>query len=87
VQTYPNQESAIEARDFLLKNGVSCTVEKAPPGFAVDPTWYAVVSTKGFEHIHTPECENVRHQIEKVGEKFAGNGKFKRFAPTLFKLK
>ncbi len=87
VQTYPTQEGAVEARDFLLKNGVSCTVEKAPPGFAIEPTWYAVISTKGFEHIHTPECDAVKHQIEKVGDKFAGSGKFKRFAPQLFKLK
>lgn len=87
VGTYPTMAGATEARDFLVKNGIRCTIEKAPPGFSVDPSWLGVISTRGFERVHTPECEAFKRQIEKVGEKFATKQQLKRFTPVLFKLK
>lgn len=86
AQSYPNQQQATDAHDFLAKSGIPCTVEKGPQGWA-NPNWYSVVTLRGFEHIHTPECEAFRHQIEKLGDKFAGNGKFKRFDPFLYSWK
>lgn len=91
IQTYPNETSAIEARDFLLKNGVGCTAERVPHGFGAEPTWFAVITSRGFdrEQLHTPDCDNLRKQIDRIGEKFASTGKFKRFLspPPLYKLK
>ena len=85
AQTFPNQQTAMDAHDFLVNNGIPCTVQKAPIGWTADPNWYSVISTRGFERIHTPECEALQRQIEKIGEKFAGNGKFKRFEPHLYR--
>jgi len=87
AQSYPNQQQATDAHDFLVKSGIPCTVEKGPPGWVANPNWYSVVTLRGFEHIHTPECEAFKHQIEKLGDKFAGNGKFKRFDPFLYSWK
>jgi hypothetical protein len=89
IQVYPTQASAAEARDFLIKNGISCTVEKAPPGFALDPSWMGVITTRGFdkEQLHTPEYEAFRRQVEKAGDKFAQTGEFKRFSLHVYKLK
>ncbi len=82
VQSYPRIENANEARDFLTRNGIPCTVEKAPAGWP--STWFSVVSTRGFEHVHTPECETFKHQIEKLGRQFANRGQFKHFSPQLY---
>jgi hypothetical protein len=90
IQSYPNQAGAEEAHDFLVSNGVACTVEKVPPGFyCPDPSWMAVITSRGFdrEQLHTPEYEDFKHQLEKLGDKFAGNGKFKRFSLQVYKLK
>jgi hypothetical protein len=81
AQSYPAEQTAKDARDFLMKNGITCTVEKGT-GFA--PNWYSVVTSRGFEHIHTNECENFKSQIDKLGEKFADNGKFNKFEPMLY---
>lgn len=87
VQSYRNEQGAIEARDFLIKNGVPCTAEKAPPTWAANPNWYCVVTTRGFEHIRTADYINFRKQIEKLGEKFANSGQFKHFEPFPYSWK
>ncbi|HZK80767.1 MAG TPA: hypothetical protein VFC46_06855, partial [Humisphaera sp.] len=55
AQCYPSEQIAKDARDFLIKNGLPFTVEK---GCSWAPKWFSVVSTRGFEHIHTGECES-----------------------------
>ena len=87
VQSYPTQKSAIEARDFLIQAGIPCTAEKAPPGWTADPNWYSVITTTGFQHHRSPEGEAFQRSIEKVGEKFAGNSRFKRFEPHWYSWK
>jgi hypothetical protein len=90
IQNYPNQASATEARDFLVQNGIACTVEKVPPGFfCPDPNWMSVITSRGFdrEALRSPEYDAFKRQIEKLGDKFAGNGKFKRFSLQVYKLK
>ncbi|HWE01237.1 MAG TPA: hypothetical protein VG326_02415 [Tepidisphaeraceae bacterium] len=83
AQCYPSEQVANDARDFLVKNGIPSTVEK---GCSWAPKWYSVVTTRGFEHIHTSECETFQSQIERLGDKFAGNG-LKRFEPMLVSWK
>jgi hypothetical protein len=83
AQCYPSEQVADDARDFLIKEGIPFTVEK---GCSWAPKWYSVVSTRGFEHIHTSECESFQKQIEKIGDKFEGTG-LKRFEPMLVSWK
>lgn len=87
VQSYPTEKSAAEAADFLNKAGVACTAEKAPPGWTADSNWYSVITTTGFQHPRGAEGEAYLHSIEKVGEKFAGTSRFKRFEPHWYSWK
>lgn len=87
VQSYPNEKLATEARDFLLKSGVSCTVERGPKDWASDPSWCSVITTAGFLHIHSPEYEAASKAITTLGEQFAGKKSFKRFEPHAYKWK
>jgi hypothetical protein len=87
VQSYPNQKLAEEARDFLVKEGVSCTVEKGPKDWASDPSWCSVITSAGYAHIHSPEYEAAARNITMLGEQFAGKAKFKRFEPHAYKWK
>ncbi|HZL34161.1 MAG TPA: hypothetical protein VFC78_02555 [Tepidisphaeraceae bacterium] len=86
AQSYPDVKTAQEARSFLVKVGIPCTVEQGPQGWA-QMTWYSVVTTRGFEHIHTPECESAQKAIKDANAKFAGTAKFRRFDPRLFQWK
>ena len=87
VQSYPNEKLATEARDFLLKSGVMCTVEKGPKDWASDPNWCSVITTAGYLHIHSPEYEAASRTITALGEQFAGKKSFKRFEPHAYKWK
>ncbi len=87
VQSYPNEKLAAEARDFLVKSGVSCTVEKGPKDWASDPSWCSVITTTGYQHIHSPEYEAASRTISTIGEQFAGRKSFKRFEPHAYKWK
>jgi len=87
VQSYPNEKSADEARDFLIKSGVPCTVEKGPKDWASDPSWCSVITCAGFAHIHSPEYEAAARNIKTLGEQFAEKAKFKRFEPHAYKWK
>ena len=87
VQSYPNEKLATEARDFLVKSGVPCTVEKGPKDWASDPSWCSVITTAGYAHIHSPEYESAARNITTLGGQFAGKAKFKRFEPHAYKWK
>jgi hypothetical protein len=87
VQSYPNEKLASEARNFLVKSGVPCTVEKGPKDWASDPSWCSVITTAGYAHIHSPEYESAARNITTLGEQFAGKARFKRFEPHAYKWK
>ena len=86
VQSYPEKAQAIEARDALLKSGVSVTVESTPPTFG-RRDWFSVIGTKGFDRIKSREFESYVGQIEVVNSKFASDRSFKAFKPQAFKWK
>ncbi|MDB5329023.1 MAG: hypothetical protein JWP03_174 [Phycisphaerales bacterium] len=86
AQSYPDVKSATEARDFLVKSGIGCTVVQGPRDFTHE-NWFSVVGTRGFDHIHTPECEAYVKSIEKSNDRFAAGSKFKRFEPHLYRWK
>jgi hypothetical protein len=81
IQSYPNEATAIEVRDFLRRNGVACTVEKVPRNIVFNPdaNYRAVITLRGFGHeqLHSSEYEAFKRQLDKLGEKL---GKGKRFA-------
>jgi hypothetical protein len=80
VQSYNTEKLADEARDFLIKNNVPCTVEKIS-------NFFTVISSTGYSHIHSPEFENAIRNITALGEQFGGKTKFKRFDPYGYKWK
>jgi hypothetical protein len=87
VQSYPDQKSASDARDILVKSGIPCTVEKGPAGWA-SLSWYSVVGTTGFDRIrNSPEYDKYVKSIRAVGSSFAGNSKFKKFEPQPYRWK
>jgi hypothetical protein len=81
IQGYPPEEKdmAVEARDFLNKNGVATTIETNVPGLRRD--WYIVIGLKGFEKPSDPSYRAYEQTIRSLSEKFAGNSKFKKFEP------
>ena len=92
VQVYPNLAGATEAREFLLKNGVNCTIEKVPEGFyCPDPTWLAVITTRGFDRdqLHSAEYDAFKHKIETLSDTFSTvtKNKTKHFSLQPYKLK
>ncbi|HWE97244.1 MAG TPA: hypothetical protein VG269_25010 [Tepidisphaeraceae bacterium] len=86
AQSYPDIKSANEARDFLVKSGIGCTVVQGPRDFTHE-SWFSVVGTRGFDHIHTPECDAYVKAIEKSNDRFAAGSRFKRFEPHLYRWK
>jgi hypothetical protein len=85
AQSYPNQETALKACDFLNKAGIGCTVVEGPTGWAVH-NWYSVVGVKSFDHVqHNPELDSYEATIESLGVKFSGNNRFNRFEPRAYK--
>lgn len=87
VQSYPNQKDATAARDFLVKEGIPCTVEKSPHDWIADSNWFSVITVAGFQHLHSQEYETASRTIAELGEKFANAVKFKRFEPHPYKWK
>jgi len=87
IQAYAGDQKKLaeEARDFLIKNGVSCTVEKGVAGWP--STWHSVVSTQGFDRASGPQFDGYRQNVIKLGNEFAGKSAWKRFEPTAVRWK
>lgn len=85
VQSYQDEKTANEVRDFLVQNGVACTVEKSLPGWAAN--WYSVVTTQGFERISdVPEYHDLTRRIRALSERFAPRrASFNAFDPRAYK--
>jgi hypothetical protein len=89
VQVYPSQAGAAEARDFLLKNGIGCTIEKVPEGYyGSDKTWLAVITTRGFDRdqLHSAEYDSFKQKIENLSGTFSAKSKSKQFSLQTYKL-
>ena len=82
IQAYAGNQRALaeEARDFLIKSGVSCSVEQGVSGWP--STWHCVVSTQGFDRASGPDFEAYKAQATKIGDAFAGKSAWKRFEPA-----
>ncbi len=85
VQSYGDEKTANEARDFLNANGVPCTIERDIPGWRKD--FYLVVGLDPFTRTSTPDFKAYRMRIETLSEKFAPKGGYRKFTPLAIKWK
>ena len=86
IQAYPGdkRKDAEEARDFLLKNNVPCTIEKGLSGWN---GWNTIVSTQGFDRASGADFEAYMTRLVNLGVVFAGKSAWKKFEPTAVRWK
>jgi hypothetical protein len=82
MQSYFEEKTAIEARDYLNHNGVPCTIERHVKGWR--PELYLVVGLQGFPRASGPEYLSYRTNIIQLAKTFS-KSKFKRFEPQAIK--
>ena len=87
VQSYAGDQRKLaeEARDFLIKNGVPCTIEKGIAGWP--STWHTVVGTAAFNRASGPQYDAYCAKITEVGKDFAGKSAWKQFDPRAIRWK
>jgi hypothetical protein len=87
IQGYAGDQKKLadEARDFLLKSGVPCTVEQGINGWP--STWHLVVGTQAFDRASGGPYDNYIANVTNLGEKFAGKSAWKRFEPRAVRWK
>lgn len=85
MQSYPDEATAKDAQATLLANGISCTIEKGPPGWA-SSDWFSVVGTVPFDHVtKNPQLDAYMKSVE--GVKYGEKSKFKKFDPRAYRWK
>ncbi|MGD1278620.1 MAG: hypothetical protein ABR964_15515 [Tepidisphaeraceae bacterium] len=84
IQSYGDEKTATEARDFLNKNGVPCTIERGVKNWRKD--FYLVIGLQGFPRASGQEYLAYRNRIEALGAQFAPSPRsYKRFDPVAIK--
>lgn len=82
MQSYFEEKTAIEARDFLTNHGIPCTIERGVRGWR--PDFYQVIGLQGFARPSGVEYFDYLHRIEDLGPKFS-KSHYKRFVPQAIK--
>lgn len=87
VQTYPPEEKAAaeQARDYLTRSGIPCTLESAKD-FTRNSQWICLMGTAGFAHISAPEYKQYVETIINLGDRFK-TSHFNRWNPSPYKYK
>jgi hypothetical protein len=87
IQSYAGDQRKLaeEARDFLIRNNVPCTVENGVTGWP--PTWHTVVGTQSFDRASGPQYEAYRDKVIAIGKEFAGKSAWKQFDPRAIRWK
>ncbi|MGH7178041.1 MAG: hypothetical protein ACREJC_11720 [Tepidisphaeraceae bacterium] len=83
IQSYPDEKSAVEARDLLVKGGIACTVEQKLRG--LNPNWYTVVGTDAFPRGSDEAYQQYVAKLGKISTEYAGKKSFKAFQPLRYK--
>ena len=83
MQSYFDEKTAREARDFLTDNGIPCTIERGIKGWRSD--FYQVIGLQGFARTSGPAYAAYRGKIEELGPKFSPKSHYKRFVPQAIK--
>jgi hypothetical protein len=85
VQSYPDADVANQARDFLVRRGIACTVIHGLPGWTLR-NWYSVVGCRPFDSIHeNAALDAYLNRLTDLGDYFAGHTTFNRFEPNLYR--
>jgi hypothetical protein len=82
MQSYFEEKTAIEARDFLAANGIPCTIERGVKGWR--PDFYQVIGLQGFPRASGAEYLAYKTKIEELGKNFS-KSRYKRFQPEAIK--
>ena len=83
MQSYFEQKTAEEARDFLNQNGIACTIERGVKGWR--PDFYQVIGLQGFPRPAGAEYLAYRQRVEELGLQFSPKSRYKRFVPQAIK--
>jgi hypothetical protein len=83
VQCYRDEKTATDARDFLDKNGIPCTIEREVRDW--HKGYYYVVGLQGFPRITSPDYLAYRTRIEDLSTEFSPHNVYKGFAPQAVK--
>jgi hypothetical protein len=84
IQSYGDEKTATEARDFLNTNGVPCTIEQGVKNWRKD--FYLVIGLQGFPRASGPEYIAYRKKIDVLSAQFAPSPhSYKRFDPMAIK--
>jgi len=83
MQSYGDEKTANEARDFLNKNGIPCTIERGVKNWRRD--FYLVIGLQGFARISGPDYIAYRTRIESLSSQFAAHSSYRGFAPQAIK--
>jgi hypothetical protein len=82
---YPSQkQDADNACQFLVSQGIGCTVEVGVPGWGQH---YCVVSTDGFTRPGSPDCQALMQKIMDLNRPGVKPGSYNAFNPTAVKWK
>jgi hypothetical protein len=83
MQSYFEEKTAQEARDFLTRNGIPCTIERGVKGWR--PDFYQVIGLQGFVRASGPQYVTYRERVETLGVEFSPKSRYKRFEPQAIK--
>ncbi|MGD0464377.1 MAG: hypothetical protein ABSB74_17985 [Tepidisphaeraceae bacterium] len=84
IQSYADEKTANEARDFLNQNGIACTIERGVKGWRMD--FYQVIGLQGFVHPSGAEYLAYRSRIKELGLEFSPNVRsYRHFQPQAIK--
>jgi hypothetical protein len=83
MQSYFEEKTADEARDFLIKKGIPCTIERGVKGWRAD--FYQVIGLQGFGRPSGAEYIAYRDRIVTLGQEFSPKSRYKRFQPEAIK--
>ncbi len=83
IQSYGDQKTATDARDFLMRNGIFCSIERGVKNWRKD--FYQVVGSQGFTRVSGPDYQAYRGRISALSAKFAPSHGYREFAPQAVK--
>jgi hypothetical protein len=84
IQSYGDEATAKEARDFLNTNGVPCTIERGIKGWRMD--FYQVIGLQGFARLRSQEYSEYKEKLKTLGTRFSPNPRsYKHFEPQPIK--
>ncbi len=82
-QSYGDEATAKEARDFLDSHGIPCTIERGVKGWRMD--FYQVIGLQGFARLRSQEYIDYKEKIKGIEDKFSNLRSYKHFEPQPIK--